>query len=102
MGAKTAGGGLCCVSGRYRRTIGRFINTQGKIAPKKFLLGTDRRAAQLANLRLEQLWTEVTRAVVEDDAERVQVHERWVRSVAAEGGIVPPSAAPRRREPLWD
>ena len=34
-GIKNATGGLCCVSGRYRRTIGRFTNSEGKVAPMK-------------------------------------------------------------------
>ncbi|MEA2735562.1 MAG: hypothetical protein QOE14_2013, partial [Humisphaera sp.] len=102
MSAKAAGGGLCCVNGRYRRTVGRFVNTQGKIAPKKFLLGTDKRAAQLANLRLEQLWLDITRAVAEEDAERMVMHERWMCALAAENATVPPSTAPRPRDPLWD
>ena len=52
---------LCCVDGRYRRTIGRFVNSRGVVAPKKFLLGTDRNHAELANLRLEQLWSDIER-----------------------------------------
>ena len=51
--------GLCCVGGRYRRTIGSFVNARGKVAPRKFLLGTDRDHAERANLRLEQLWRDV-------------------------------------------
>jgi hypothetical protein len=102
MSAKSAGRGLCCVAGRYRRTIGRFTNANGKTAPKKFLLGTDRRAAQLANIRLEQLWVDVTRATAEEDAERRLVHDRCARLIEGEGGTLLASAAPRPREPLWD
>ncbi|MEM8738285.1 MAG: helix-turn-helix domain-containing protein [Planctomycetota bacterium] len=47
---------LCEVGGTYRRTLGKFINTKGKIAPKKFMLGRDRRKAEAANARLELLW----------------------------------------------
>ncbi len=36
---------LCCVRGRHRRTIGKFLNRRGKLAPRTFLLGTDRAAA---------------------------------------------------------
>ena len=52
---------LCCVRGRYRRTIGKFVNSRGRLAPRKFLLGTDRAAAERANLRLEQLWDDIVR-----------------------------------------
>lgn len=27
---------LCCINGRYRRTLGKFINFNGKVVPKKF------------------------------------------------------------------
>lgn len=50
---------LCCVKGRYQRTLGKFFNTKKKVAPKKFLLGTDRDQAERANLRLEQLWRDI-------------------------------------------
>jgi site-specific recombinase XerD len=102
MSVKTAGRGLCCVNGRYRRTIGRFINSEGKSAPKKFLLGTDKRAAQLANLRLEQLWADVVRLTEEGDLERAEVHQRFVKSLAEDGATLPQSATPQRQDPMWD
>lgn len=72
MGTKATSRGLCCVSGRYRRTIGKFINGEGKVAPRKFLLGTDLRAAEIANLRLEQLWREVVEATGKDNTEQLR------------------------------
>ena len=56
MARKTDLTKLCFVNGTYRRTIGKFVNSKGNVAPKKFLLGPDRRRAAAANLRLEQLW----------------------------------------------
>ena len=52
---------LCCIAGRYRRTIGRWRNSTGRVTPKKFLLGTDSNAAEIANVRLEQLWRDIER-----------------------------------------
>ena len=45
--------------GRYHRTIGKVLDEKGQTVPKKFLLGTDMAAAEVANRLLEQLWTEV-------------------------------------------
>ena len=50
---------LSVYKGRYQRVLGQAINSKGKLAPKKFLLGTDPQKAKLANARLEQLWDEV-------------------------------------------
>ena len=61
---------LCCVNGRFRRTIGKFINAKGKLVPRKFLLGTDRQRAEVANLRLEQLWELVVQATRRENQER--------------------------------
>jgi hypothetical protein len=80
-------GELCYVTGRYRRTIGNFINRHGKIAPKKFLLGTDRLKAEVANLRLEQLWADVVR----------QFEERGGR----DDGSEQPGTAPPLAQPIW-
>lgn len=46
-------------AGRHYRNLGNVINSKGRLAPKKFLLGTDRSAAELANKLLEKLWDEV-------------------------------------------
>ena len=54
--------------GRYHRTIGKVLGDQGQLVPKKFLLGTDRVAAEIANGLLEQLWAEVVAEYA--DAER--------------------------------
>jgi integrase len=45
--------------GRYHRTIGKVLGDDGQLVPKKFLLGTDRVAAEVANGLLEQLWAKV-------------------------------------------
>jgi hypothetical protein len=45
--------------GRYHRTIGKVLGDNGQLVPKKFLLGTDRVAAEVANGLLEQLWAKV-------------------------------------------
>jgi hypothetical protein len=50
---------LSVYEGRYQRVIGRAFNSNGKLSPRKFLLGTDAQKAKLANARLEQLWVEV-------------------------------------------
>ncbi len=49
---------VCHYKGRYFRTIGKVLHN-GRIGPKKFLLGTDKAAAEIANRRLEQLWSAV-------------------------------------------
>ncbi len=56
---KKANKGLCLVGDVYQRTLGTFVNTVGRLAPKRFLLGKDQYKAQIANLKLEQLWTMV-------------------------------------------
>lgn len=61
---------LCCVRGRYRRTLGKAINTKGKLVAKKFLLGTDRDHAERANLRLEQLWRDIEKYWKDDPTAR--------------------------------
>lgn len=45
--------------GRYRRVIGKELNARGELKPRRFLLGTDEHAAELASRRLEKLWFEV-------------------------------------------
>lgn len=50
---------LSVYKGRYHRTIGRALNERGQPVPRKFLLGTDRAAAEVANRLLEQLWEDV-------------------------------------------
>lgn len=69
---------LCCVKGRYQRTLGKFYNSKGKLAPKKFLLGIDRDHAERATLRLEQLWRDVECRYVDE-----------------------PLTHPRSDEPVW-
>ena len=100
MSAKTVG--LCCVKGRYRRTIGRFTNAQGKLAPKKFLLGTDKRAAQLANVRLEQLWADVAKGIEASNVERAGVEQHWQKHLKEEEAVAPPLACATPLEPRWD
>lgn len=48
--------------GYYCRAIGRGLNKQGRLVPRRFLLGKDERRAQLASLRLEQLWQDIEQA----------------------------------------
>ncbi|MDB5322177.1 MAG: hypothetical protein JWN40_3808 [Phycisphaerales bacterium] len=85
--------GLCCVDGRYRRTIGKFRNAQGKVAPRKFLLGTDAKAAQLANIRLEQLWADVVRLTAATNEWNLQQYEQ--------PPYYPADQPPVDAEPLW-
>lgn len=66
------------MNGRCRQTIGKFRNAEGKIAPKKFLLGTDERADQLASLRLGQLSDDVVKIVESESRERSAMHEKWL------------------------
>lgn len=86
---------LCCVGGRYRRTIEKFKNAQGKIAPRKFLLGMDAKAAQLANIRLEQLWGDVVRLVAAGNEWNRQQYEQHPLD------FPPNQPAPVDAEPLW-
>jgi len=80
MGAKSSTASLCSVNGRYRRTVGKFVNEKGKVAPKKFLLGIDRKKAEIANLRLEQLWRDVVEATKKENDRRRHEWEQWRRS----------------------
>ncbi len=61
--------------GRYHRTIGYAYNSRGRLAKRKFLLGTDWTAAQIANALLQKLWQEV-----------VAEHEDTVRWMQGMGG----------------
>lgn len=45
--------------GRYHRMVGKGRNGRGELKSRRFLLGTDERAAELAVRRLEQLWSEI-------------------------------------------
>lgn len=76
--------GLCLVNGTYRRTLGKFINTKGKLAPRKFMLGRDRRKAEAANARLELLWS--------------VVEEHHAMHAKARPAYLP---APEHDTPLW-
>lgn len=44
---------------RFHRTIGKALDADGTLRPKRFLLGTDRAAAEVASRLLEKLWDEV-------------------------------------------
>lgn len=66
-------GQVSSYKGRFHRTLGKVLNERGELVPKKFLLGTDRRLAESANLRLQRLWEEV---VAEHQA-AVQWMQRW-------------------------
>ena len=50
---------LSQVNGRYRRVIGKVLDTRGELKPRRFLLGTDENVAELAARRLELLWSEI-------------------------------------------
>ena len=58
---------VSCYRGRYHRTIEKAINSGGKVATKKFLLGTDKAAAELAARLLERLWSDIV-----DEHQRAQ------------------------------
>lgn len=72
-------GKLCKVDGKYRRTIGKFVNGNGKLVPKKFYLGHDKDHAEVANLRLEKLWDRVVKKHAED---RESVYQ-WLATLQA-------------------
>src|SRR5687768_11972069 len=59
--------------GRFHRTIGKIVSVHGELLPRKFLLGTDRTAAEIANRLLERLWDEV---VAEHEA-AVRFQREW-------------------------
>lgn len=74
MARRSAGDGqVSSYQGRFHRTLGKTLNDRGELVAKKFLLGTDRRLAELANLRLQRLWEEV---VAEHEA-AVQWLKQW-------------------------
>lgn len=103
-------GKLCQVSGKWQRTIGKFINAKGKLAPKKFYLGRDKDHAEVANLRLEKLWARVVEQHAEDrEAARqrlAQLEASGAQVALTEGAYQPASidlldeAVPP--EPRWD
>jgi len=47
--------------GYYVRTLGKAPTRSGQLRPKKFTLGRDPQRAELANLRLQQLWNDIER-----------------------------------------
>jgi len=58
-------------NGRYHRMVGKVLDAKGQLKSRRFLLGTDERAAELAVRRLEVLWSEI-----EADFERRQSHAK--------------------------
>jgi integrase len=66
---------LSVYKGRFHRTLGKVLNERGELVAKKFLLGTDQAAAEVANRLLEKLWEEV-----------VAEHEAAVRFLREMGG----------------
>src|SRR5215212_8664407 len=102
MGRRSAdSGGVSSYQGRFHRTLGKVLNDRGHVVPKKFLLGTDRRSAERANVRLERLWDEV---VAEHEAS-----VRWMGDIGGnlgDGDLVSGQADVRRRRrldvgPVW-
>jgi hypothetical protein len=73
-------GTVCAYQGRFHRTLGRVLNDLGQVVQKKFLLGTNQAAAELANRRLENLW----KSVVEEHADA----DRFIRTIGARLGDV--------------
>jgi hypothetical protein len=68
--------------------------------PEKFLLGTDRRAAERANARLELLWQDVVAQSHKNNTEGPWAYQQWLES----GLSIPGEPIPRnmaQREPLW-
>jgi hypothetical protein len=84
--------GLCCVNGRYRRTIGKWVNANGKVAPKRFLLGKSEAEAKIANAKLEALWE-----IVKFQWEA----QKWARQQAMAFVHQPGEPPPELIEPLW-
>jgi hypothetical protein len=87
--------------GRYRRSLGKIADGRGGVSKKKFLLGTDLAAAEVANRLLEQLW----KCVVDEHADA----ERFIRTMGGRLGDVNlidgiKYSEPRRRiddGPVW-
>jgi hypothetical protein len=87
MGTQRKGSkGISCAKGSYRRVLGKAMNNAGKIAPKRFLLGRDKRKAEAANAKLELLWS-----IVEDH------HQARLRSAPPQ----PPHAIDHDAGPVW-
>jgi len=87
--------------GRFFRNLGKHINSSGKLVPKKFLLGTDRKQAEVANVLLERLWEEV---VVEHEQVIQSVEElggRFVKSNLVTGEYDPFTDRDLRHGPVW-
>lgn len=92
-------------NGRYRRSIGKVLDSEGKSSPKRFLLGTDESAAELANRRLEKLWSEV-----EADFQRRQNHARITQHLGSSmieiepitGALIETPIAVLMTGPIWE
>lgn len=69
---------LSAYKGRYFRNLGRALDARGRLAPKMFLLGTDKAKAELASRLLERLWD----AVVAEHAEAAA----WLRQMGGRLG----------------
>jgi hypothetical protein len=91
--------------GRYHRVIGKVLNARGEINARKFLLGTDERAAELAVRRIEQLWSEV-----EADFQRRQNHARITQHLGTQtveiepitGALIESPLSVLETGPIWE
>src|SRR5438105_1013081 len=71
--------GLCkAASGLFVRNVGWKRRPEGDYAQHKFYLGRDEKAAELASLRLEQLWALIARRWERENALEVHPTERPV------------------------
>lgn len=73
--------GVSQYKGRYFRTLGKVVQG-GRLVPRKFLLGTQQAAAELASRRLEQLWAEIVR----DHERAVAMEQQMIAVTGAQFG----------------
>lgn len=82
--------------GRYYRNLGRLF-IDGKHKAKKFLLGTNQAAAEIANRRLEKLWEEV----VADHSRGVASEKEMIEGTGEQSaGTIDRITGDRTLEPL--
>lgn len=91
--------------GRYHRMVGKVFDAKGQLKPRRFLLGTDESAAELAVRRLEKLWSEV-----EADFERRQNHARITQHLGTStievepitGALIENTVGVLETGPIWE
>lgn len=101
---------------QWQRTLGRYRTASGRTDGKKFLLGADREAAEIAVARLVRLWENLVAPSEKENEQRQTMWELETGRLRMPGvpspkpyGIgwlllcdQPPRPRPERVDPLWD